>query len=126
MSKEKQIDDIAGVICGMKNGCNGCMFNSDTCYERKGAEEIYNTGYRKQEWVSVKERLPDLDLNGKGRYGGQRSVRVLCACKQKGGKIFVKYGYYEPRRNGRVYWRIPGSIDTVTHWMPLPEPPKGE
>lgn len=81
--------------------------------------------YRKQEWISVDERLPDIDAGKKGRYGrGLRSVRVLCACKQKDGRTFVKEGYYEPCANGDVVWRIPGSIDSVTHWMPLPEPPK--
>ena len=76
------------------------------------------------EWISVEERLPDIDPRGKGRYGGTRSVRVLCACKQRDGRTFVKEGYYEPCGNGNVFWRIPGSIDSVTHWMPLPEPPK--
>lgn len=33
------------------------------------------------EWISVEDRLPDIDPYGKGRYGGTRSVRVLCACK---------------------------------------------
>ena len=76
----------------------------------------------KSEWISVEDRLPDLDPYGKGRYGGQRSVRVLCACKQRDGRSFVKEGYYEPCYDG-VVWRIPGSIDSVTHWMPLPAPP---
>jgi hypothetical protein len=41
------------------------------------------------------------------------------------GKIFVKEGYYEKWDFAIApHWRIPGSIDTVTHWMPLPEPPK--
>lgn len=79
----------------------------------------------KQEWISVEEKLPEIDKNGKGRYGGERSVRVLCVCKQSGGKTFVKEGYYEPCANGSVFWRIPGSIDSVTYWMPLPAPPKG-
>jgi hypothetical protein len=75
------------------------------------------------EWISVEDRLPEIDPYGKGRYGGARSVRVLCACKQRDGRTFVKEGYYEPCGNGHVVWRIPGSIDSVTHWMPLPEPP---
>ena len=75
------------------------------------------------EWISVEDRLPDIDPCGKGRYGGTRSVRVLCTCKQRDGRTFVKEGYYEPCGNGNVTWRIPGSIDSVTHWMPLPEPP---
>ena len=76
------------------------------------------------EWISVEDRLPDIDPYGKGRYGGARSVRVLCACKQRSGRTFAKEGYYEPCGNGKVFWRIPGSVDSVTHWMPLPEPPE--
>ena len=93
----------------------------DTICEMPSAdvEEIMN-----ERWISVENRLPNIDPYGKGRYGGQRSVRVLCACKQRDGRTFVKEGYYEPRSNGEVFWRIPGSIDSVTHWMILPEPPK--
>jgi hypothetical protein len=75
------------------------------------------------EWIGVEDRLPEIDPYGKGRYGGTRSVRVLCVCKQRDGRTFVKEGYYEPCGDGSVYWRIPGSIDSVTHWMPLPTPP---
>ena len=75
------------------------------------------------EWISVEDRLPEIDPYGKGRYGGTRSVRVLCVCKQRDGRTFVKEGYYEPCGDGSVCWRIPGSIDSVTHWMPIPTPP---
>ncbi len=74
------------------------------------------------EWISVDDRLPELEDN---RMGGRRptSIRVLCVCHQRSGKIFVKEGYYELFSN-RPCWRIPGSIDSVTHWTPLPKPPK--
>lgn len=82
------------------------------------------------EWIAVTERLPELDNNKADDRGRQKSIRVLCACKQKSGKVFVKEGYYVLWDGDRVYWRIPGSIDSVTHWMPMPEPPadmrKGE
>ena len=52
MTKEKQIEEIAKNICGMKNGCVGCMFNKSNCYERKDAEAIYNAGYRKASEVA--------------------------------------------------------------------------
>ena len=54
MSKDKQIEEMARVMCGMASSCNKCMFNSETCYEYKDAEDIYNAGYRKQseaEWT---------------------------------------------------------------------------
>lgn len=92
------------------------------------AEQLYNTGYRRQEWISVDERLPKIEGDARtwGELKIRKSVRVLCACVQKSGKTFVKEGYCEVWGDShRAYWKIPGSIDKVTHWMPLPEAPKG-
>jgi hypothetical protein len=78
------------------------------------------------EWISVEDRLPEVESTAKGwgNHKVQKSVRVLCACKQKSGKVLVKEGYYELLDySDKPYWRIPGSIDSVTHWMPLPTPP---
>ena len=50
-SHEKQIDEMAKILCGMKNGCDGCMWDKAHCNERNYAEEIYNAGYRKQSEV---------------------------------------------------------------------------
>ena len=120
MSKERQIEELT----------NELIFTAQCGTHTEVAKYLYNAGYRKQsEWISVEERLPDLEppLIKYGSVGyKQKSIRVLCACKQESGKIMVKEGYYEvwvdnPRK---PYWRIPGSIDSVTHWMPLPEAPK--
>ena len=60
-------------------------------------------------WISVKDRLPE------------EEKEVLCYLGNALGKgIVVAF-----RRHGDWYfdgWKCP----TVTHWMPLPEPPKGE
>lgn len=80
-------------------------------------------------WINVEDRLPEIESTGKGWGNHQisKSVRVLCVCKQKSGKVLVKEGYYEIwDDNQNPYWKIPGSIDSVTHWMSMPEPPKGE
>lgn len=76
--------------------------------------EMYASGFEngKPKWISVKERLPECD----GRY--------LCNVKSFAFKgsfytTILKYdkgGFIE----GYIY------TDDVTHWMPLPEPPKGE
>ena len=78
-------------------------------------------------WISVKDRLPEIEVlkikRGSNCYS--KSFRVLCACKQQSGKRMVKEGYYEISTRSNVpLWRIPGSIDKVTHWQPLPELPK--
>jgi hypothetical protein len=78
------------------------------------------------EWISVEDRLPEVLVTEKGwgNHRVQKSIRVLCACKQKSGKVLVKEGYYELwDYTDKPYWRIPGNIDSVTHWMPLPTPP---
>lgn len=76
------------------------------------------------EWISVEDDLPAIDPHGKGRYkDGEVSIRVLCTCKQYSGKMLVKEGYYEKSSWGDIIWRIPGSIDSVTHWTHLPMPP---
>ena len=66
-------------------------------------------GVTVQEWISVKDRLPE---------DGQ----IVLTCKN--GICDIQT--YEARRNG---WLCKGwfwSMATVTHWMPLPQPPKGE
>ncbi len=75
-------------------------------------------------WISVDERLPEIDHTKRGIGDSviQVSTRVLCVCKQQSGKVMVKEGYYETGKWG-LTWRIPGSIDSVTHWMYLPKPP---
>jgi hypothetical protein len=83
----------------------------------------------KLKWIPVTERLPDVASTHKTPWDNySESIRVLCACLQADGKRMVKEGYckvyegYEANPN----WKIPGTIHSVTHWMYLPEPPKGE
>lgn len=63
-------------------------------------------------WISVKERLPENEL------------AVIAYSKEDG------HAWYAFRRGG-LWWRPGDRISvkvygTVTHWMPLPEPPKEE
>ena len=80
------------------------------------------------EWIPVTERLPEIvKTTHAWRNVYRQSERVLCACLQANGKRMVKEGYMEffndfPEPN----WKIPGTIHSVTHWMPLPTPPEGE
>lgn len=105
MSKEKQIEEMGKVLCGMKNGCDRCMWDKVHCNERSYAEEIYNAGYRKQsEWISVDERLPERQ----GYYFGFTYKGVMMIAP-----FFPCYADGEPE------FRY-----DITHWMPLPEAPK--
>ena len=80
-----------------------------------------------QQWIPVTERLPEVvSKHNTGRGDYTDSIRVLCACVKADGKKMVKEGYCRVYSDGYIRWKIPGTIHTVTHWMPLPEPPKGE
>ena len=72
------------------------------------AEQLYNAGYRKQEWISVDERLPETN----------EEVLVYSSV----GKIYTACYI---RVDGIEFWfeNIDGFRE-ITHWMPLPEGPK--
>lgn len=92
------------------------------------ADYLISNGVTVQEWISVEDKLPEIVSIHKGyRSTVKKSIRVLCVCVQKSGKTMVKEGYcewYNDYQEPR--WQIPGTIDEVTHWSYLPNPPKGE
>lgn len=92
------------------------------------AEKLIANGVTVQEWISVKDRLPEVVSTHKGyRNTIKKSIRVLCVCVQKSGKTMVKEGYCEWYNDcPEPRWQIPGTIDEVTHWQYLPQPPKGK
>ncbi|WP_294785703.1 DUF551 domain-containing protein [uncultured Eubacterium sp.] len=65
-----------------------------------------------EQWISVDDRVPE----SSGTY-------IVC-CKEQElkhvtfAKFYKKLGYWE-LKGARTFWK-------VTHWMPLPEPPKEE
>ena len=92
------------------------------------ADHLIAHGVTVQEWISVDDKLPEVVSIHKGyRSTVKKSIRVLCVCVQKSGKTMVKEGYCEWYNDyPEPRWKIPGTIDEVTHWQYLPQPPKGE
>ena len=72
------------------------------------ADYLVKNGVTVQEWISVKDRLPEDQEEG------------LVCTRSKNGVRNIDKGYMAIDRfihRGRA---------EVTHWMPLPQPPKGE
>ena len=95
------------------------------------ADHLLANGGTIQQWIPVSERLPDKN----GRY-----LAISCSLNVHyiGIFIFVKehregYERYfiksELKRKNTFYWydAVFGfhMEKNITHWMPLPEPPKG-
>ena len=78
------------------------------------AENLPTTenGVTVQEWISVDDRLPEEKVNCivhyKHAYCDNDDFWAIGMCFYDGNKF-------------QLYWSY-----KVTHWMPLPEPPKGE
>lgn len=90
-------------------------------YEKRGlltaphtATDLIAHGVTVQEWISVKDRLPDVD----GKYlvaraeGGRYSISVRKFRKEVPCWYTGYCGHWERRTNG------------ITHWTPLPPAPE--
>lgn len=98
----KQIEEIKAVLV---RTCKRVRTMQEDHMQDRYAEALYTAGYRKQSgWISVDERFPE-------RNGG-----YLTHCKIEGQSLVcILY-----------YCKVGGFNEgTVTHWMPLPEAPKG-
>ena len=75
------------------------------------ADYLLDSGVTVQEWISVKDRLPE-DI-----------CPVLVALE---GLNIAFHGFYQDEK----WWTVGAGTrpftQKVTHWMPLPQPPKGE
>ena len=82
------------------------------CFPYRFADHLISNGVTVQEWISVKERLPqekvDCIVHYKHAYCDNDDYWAIGMCFYDGEKFQF------------------GSAYKVTHWMPLPEPPKGE
>ena len=84
---------------------------------------------RVPKWISVDERLPEKDgayLTAIKHFGKHRGIDIRSFAKdgetvdeyELAGQKYVWYFY------DSEYGYVP--TDSVTHWMLLPQPPKGE
>lgn len=91
----------------LENGKFDCMMNENRCINTSADVEPV------QEWISVKDRLPE-----NGGY-------VVCIAKRNPFSRFMPM-VARIKKNGWVNPITEQYISHVTHWMPLPEPPKEE
>ena len=97
------------------------------------ADYLIRHGVTVQEWISVKDRLPDEHESLFARYKGTDkwrnamfttiSDRVIVCAEYEYGKRIVKTA-----NTVDGVWKVKDILCPckVTHWMPIPEPPKGE
>ena len=95
------------------------------------AENLLENGVTVQEWISVKDRLPDEHESLFARYKGTDkwrnamfttiSDRVIVCAEYENGKRIVKTA-----NTVDGVWKVKNIFHPckVTHWMPFPNPPE--
>ena len=86
----------------------------------EAANYLIAHGVTVQEWISVDDRMPDACgfpclLCGENSFG---QIRVFEGCTG-----YMERGKFEWHSNQKD---IDIDVWTITHWMPLPQPTKGE
>ena len=135
---EKIVDALrsANKKCKARKTCQECKQygNGLNCVYLLMADELISCGVTVQEWISVDDRLPEFP----GHYlvctsinywhGGCMDINENHKYHQNGTPV----GYDGSTMSVLdCYYDITGHWNRVcdrhvTHWMPLPEPPKGE
>ena len=91
--------------------CENCFANG-SCYYYRVADSLIANRVTVQEWISVDDRLPEEKVNCivhyKHAYCDNDGYWAIGMCFYDGEKFQFDPAY------------------KVTHWMPLPQPPKGE
>ena len=78
------------------------------------AKSFLEEHFAEPKWIPVTERLPE--------HFGQFSVTVT----ELDGRRYADFANFDPYTRQWKTSLFRGYGDKVTHWMPLPEPPKGE
>lgn len=92
----------------LKSGQGDNSYYITTYAAKKVAAHILANGVTVQEWVPVTERLPE------------ESGEYLTYCGEYDGICILYCEVLKTQIKWRTKWK------EVTHWQPLPEPPKGD
>ena len=76
------------------------------------ANILIGNGVTVQEWIPVKDRLPEDDSDVLAYSSIEEESRIYPACYSNG--VWFDCVFNAP------------ATGTTTHWMPIPKPPKGE
>lgn len=106
-------EKLSELLCdALEDGCIGHC-NHPYCFRvNSAADHLISNGVTVQEWIPVTERLPTVGED------------VLVFDTRENWCCFARL--YPDRTWTALGFDWPLDLNEVTHWMPLPTPPKGE
>ena len=124
-------EKLVEIVCDATqiNGCIHSCNHPPCAMVGRIVDALIANGVTVQEWISVKDRLPEKDgayLVTTNSFGDRQSVKFRWFAKD--GENVDAYDLAGQKDVWYLYDSECGyiSINSVTHWMPLPLPPKGE
>ena len=122
--REKLAELLKSVLPNFRN--NMAYWGEKPIYEF--ADCLLANGVTVQEWVSVKDRLPEDSgcylVVYRDKYNGSISIAFDMYVKCNIGEWWESEFACDITK--QFLWAAKLQEQEVTHWMPLPEPPKGE
>ena len=88
------------------------------------ADYLLDNGVTVQEWISVKDRLPEQPPNIVDEQGRSWVTQNIDCIVYDGKIVFVAYYSFQ----NKFFWYSDTlhPLKNITHWMEIPQPPKGE
>lgn len=122
--REKLVELLKSVLPNFRN--NMAYWGEKPIYEF--ADCLLANGVTVQEWISVEDRLPD-DIGYylvvyRDKYNGSTSIALDNYVKCGAGEWWASEFACDITK--QFLWATKLQEQEVTHWMPLPQPPKGE
>ena len=122
--REKLVKLLKSVLPNFRN--NMAYWGEKPIYEF--ADCLLANGVTVQEWISVKDRLPEDSgyylVVYRNKYNGIVSIAFDMYVKCNVGEWWESEFACDITK--QFLWATRLQEQEVTHWMPLPQPPKGE
>ena len=122
--REKLVELLKSVLPNFRN--NMAYWGEKPIYEF--ADCLLAHGVTVQEWISVKDRLPEDSgyylVVYRDKYNGSISIAFDMYVKCNAGEWWESEFACDITK--QFLWAAKLQEQEVTHWMPLPQPPKGE
>ena len=128
--REKLVELLKTNACPSSFMCDPTCryYGFEDCFPDRFADYLIAHGVTVQEWISVDDRLPEDSgyylVVYRDKYNGSISIDFDMYVKCNVGEWWESEFACDITK--QFLWATRLQEQEVTHWMPLPEPPKGE